>query len=83
MPLAQHTLIFTTAGWLLAPPAVSALHAQPTASEAHMKKKQQPKFIPVRDYKFDTAMQDAAKKARAFQPKLITATTKVPEFQKL
>lgn len=51
-----------------------------------MKKKktvQQEKFDTKREYKFDTAMQDAAKRARAVQPKLISATSKIKEFTRL
>lgn len=83
MPLAQHTLTFTTAKWLLAPPAVSALHAQQLVSEVDVKKTiQQEKFETNREYKFDTAMQSAANRASAHQPKMINMVSKVKEAKK-
>lgn len=45
-----------------------------------MKKKPEPaRFVPPRDYKFDFAMRIAAERARAFQPKMISVTSRVNE----
>lgn len=46
-----------------------------------MKKKQQPpQPSSRREYKFDIAMQEAAKRARAQQPALISMVSNVKEF---
>jgi len=46
--------------------------------------KEQPKeqkLVSTRDYKYDRAMQEAAKRAQ-YQPKMISVNSKVKEFQK-
>ena len=48
---------------------------------ATMTKKKQPQQpMPRREYKFDIAMQEAAKRARAQQPALISMVSNVKEF---
>lgn len=39
----------------------------------------QERFESKREYKFDTAMKDAAQKARACHPKLVAMSSNVPE----
>lgn len=48
-----------------------------------MKKKKEalPSFKPSREYKFDRAMNEAAKKAKAIQPALISMVSNVKDFQ--
>lgn len=49
-----------------------------------MKKTKQlpePKFNPNREYSFDRAMIQAAKRARALQPELISVVSNVKQFQ--
>lgn len=47
-----------------------------------MKKKQpqEPRFVPNRLYKFDRAMEEAAKRARVNQPDFLSMVSKVKEF---
>jgi hypothetical protein len=48
-----------------------------------MKKPQppEPRFMPKREYRFDRGMQEAARRARAFQPALISMVSNVKDFQ--
>lgn len=68
------------ASMLLARPVATTGIVKPPASEAIMKKKPPvERFNPNREYKFDRAMQDAARRS-ASHPKPISMTTKVGEF---
>jgi hypothetical protein len=47
-----------------------------------MKKKKQPdqSVYALREYKFDVAMQEAAKRARAHQPRMVVLRSNIQDF---
>ena len=69
---------------LYAPLAVTTATATQPAIEAIMKKKtvREERYESNREYKFDTAMKQAAERARACHPKLIGIASNVPDSRR-